>query len=169
MSAEFVARADGRFLLDGRETRCAIGMGGVVAAAAKREGDGASPVGKWLMRRVYYRPDRLDAPETALPVVALTPDDGWCDAPDDPLYNRPITLPYPASHEKMWREDHVYDVVVELGYNDNPPMPGRGSAIFMHLARPDWSGTEGCVALALPDLLSVLKSAGPGSTVEIRA
>lgn len=168
MSTEFLANADGRFLLGGRETRCALGKGGVVAADAKREGDGASPAGKWLMRRVYYRPDRMDAPQTALPVVALKPEDGWCDAPDDPLYNRPVTLPYSASHEKMWREDHVYDVVVELGYNDDPPVPGRGSAIFMHLARPDWSGTKGCVALSLPDLLSVLKAAGPGSAVEIR-
>ena len=168
MSAEFVAFPDGRFLLDGRETRCALGKRGVVPGDLKREGDGASPAGRWLIRRVWYRPDRIDPPETSLPVAPIGPEDGWCDAPEDPAYNRPVTLPYLASHEKMWREDHVYDVVVELGYNDDPPVPGRGSAIFMHLARPDWSGTEGCVALALPDLLSVLKLAGEDSEVEIR-
>ena len=168
MSAEFVAFADGRFVLDGQITRCALGKGGVVPASAKREGDGASPAGRWAMRRVFYRPDRVNPPETALPLVPLSPEDGWCDAPEDPLYNRPVTLPYGASHEKMWREDHVYDVVVELGYNDDPPVPGRGSAIFMHLARPDWSGTEGCVALTLQNLLAVLRLAGPGSEIEIR-
>ena len=168
MSADFVAFADGRFLLAGRETRCAVGKNGVIAGDSKREGDGASPAGRWEMRRVWYRPDRIEAPETALPVAPIGPEDGWCDASDDPAYNRPVPLPYPASHEKMWREDHVYDVVVELGYNDDPPVPGRGSAIFMHLARPDWSGTEGCVALALQDLLNVLRLAGQGSAVEIR-
>ena len=168
MSTDFVAFPDGRFLLAGRETRCALGKGGVVPAEAKREGDGASPAGKWVMRRVFYRPDRMDPPETALPVAALRPENGWCDAPDDPQYNRLVALPYPASHEKMWRDDHVYDIVVELGYNDDPPVPGRGSAIFMHLARPDWSGTEGCIALTLQDLLHALSLAGPGAEVDIR-
>ena len=168
MSAEFVAFADGRFLLAGRTTRCALGKGGVVPAAAKREGDGASPAGTWPMRRVYFRPDRMDSPETALPVVALRPEDGWCDAPGDPLYNRPVTLPYPASHEKLWRDDHVYDLIVELGYNDDPPVNGHGSAIFMHLTRPDWSGTEGCVALSIEDLKDVLRLAGNESEIEIR-
>lgn len=168
MTAEFVAFSDGRFVFDGRTVRCALGKAGVVDAVTKREGDGASPAGRWVMRRVFYRPDRVVRPETALPVQPIDPADGWCDAPDDPAYNRRIATPYPASHEKMWRDDHVYDVVVELGYNDNPPVPGRGSAIFMHLARPDWSGTEGCIALDLQDLLAVLKVAPPGSAVEIR-
>lgn len=94
-------------------------------------------------------------------------DDGWCDDPADPAYNRPVALPYPASHEKLWRADAVYDVIVILGHNDAPPVPGRGSAIFMHVARPGFTGTEGCVALALDDLLAVLAEAGPGSTVTI--
>ncbi|MCA8906118.1 MAG: hypothetical protein KDA43_15105, partial [Hyphomonas sp.] len=82
--------------------------------------------------------------------------------------NRPVKRPYPASHEQLWRDDHVYDLIVELGYNDDPPVAGRGSAIFMHLAREDWSGTEGCVALAYQDLLDVLRLAQPGSEIEIR-
>ncbi|MCA8899681.1 MAG: L,D-transpeptidase family protein [Hyphomonas sp.] len=168
VSADFVAHSAGQLEFAGRTVRCVLGKGGTVPAADKREGDGASPAGTWPMRRVFYRPDRVPPPETGLPVVALSPDDGWCDAPDDPAYNRPVTLPYAASHEKLWRDDHVYDLIVELGYNDAPPVPGRGSAIFMHLARPDWAGTEGCVALPYLDLLDVLRLAKDGSEVEIR-
>src|SRR5580658_9914661 len=97
-----VAYADGRFNLAGRWTRCAIGPAGVVAAAVKREGDGASPAGAWPLRRVYYRPDRRAAPKTGLPVVPLLPDDGWCDASGDGAYNRPVKLPYAASAEALW-------------------------------------------------------------------
>lgn len=116
----------------------------------------------------WYRPDRLASPPlTALPVRALTPADGWCDDPADPAYNRPITLPYPASHEQLWRDDGVYDVIVVLGHNDDPPVPGSGSAIFMHVARSGYVGTEGCIALALPDLLAVLADCGPSSTISV--
>ena len=97
----------------------------------------------------------------------IAPDDGWCDAPDDAAYNRPVKLPYPASAERMWRDDGLYDLVVVLGYNDDPPEAGRGSAIFLHLARPDYAPTQGCVALARPDLEAVLALAGPGSALEV--
>ena len=139
----------------------------MIDAHAKREGDGKSPLGVWPMRQVFYRPDRVVKPETQLPVVALSPDDGWCDDPADPAYNTHVKLPWPTSHEKLWRDDHVYDLIVVLGHNDDPVVPGMGSAIFMHLAREDYSGTEGCVALGLDDLLEVLRDAGPGSQVEI--
>lgn len=140
----------------------------MVAAAGKREGDGASPIGAWPARRVWYRPDRGSAPETGLPVIAMRPSDGWCDAPGHPDYNRWVSLPFPASHEPLWREDDVYDLVIELGYNDDPPVPGRGSAIFLHVAREGYPPTEGCAALAGKDLREVLKQLGGGSTVEIR-
>lgn len=134
----------------------------------KQEGDGGTPAGTFPLRRVLYRPDRLASPPlTALPVRALTPADGWCDDPADPAYNRPITLPYPASHEQLWRDDGVYDVIVVLGHNDDPPVPGSGSAIFMHVARSGYVGTEGCIALALPDLLAVLADCGPSSTISV--
>ncbi len=166
----FRAHADGRFELEGRILRCAIGKAGAIAAADKREGDNRSPLGVWTMREVWYRPDAYpDGPSTALPVRATGPDDGWCDAPGDANYNRPVSLPYPASAERMWRDDHVYDLVVILGHNDDPPVPGLGSAIFMHLARDGFPGTEGCVALAQPDLEAVLAVAKPGDAVEIVA
>lgn len=133
----------------------------------KTEGDGGTPAGVFAMRRVLYRPDRLDAPATGLPVEATAPDQGWCDDPAHPDYNRPVSLPFAASHEKLWRDDGVYDVIVILGHNDDPPVPGKGSAIFMHVARPDYGPTEGCVALALEDLLDVLAASGPGDRIRI--
>lgn len=155
------------FLIQGeRRLTCALGKGGIVAH--KREGDGGTPVGTFALRRVLYRPDRLPAPpQTALPVAPIAPADGWCDAPGDAAYNRPVTLPYPASAEAMWREDGLYDVVVVLGHNDDPPVPGLGSCIFLHVARPAYAPTEGCVALALEDLLAVLKECGPGETLVV--
>ena len=140
--------------------RCALGRGGI--RADKREGDGATPVGCFTLRRVLYRSDRLAPPETALPVAAIGPADGWCDDPADPAYNCPVSWPYPASHEEMWRQDGLYDVVVVIGHNDDPVVPGLGSAVFMHVAKPDYEPTSGCVALALPDLLALLKDCAPG-------
>ena len=164
----FTARGDGFFEFAGRVVRCALGPAGVVEAQAKREGDGATPLGVWPMRRVLYRPDRGAAPRTTLPVDQLTPTDGWCDDPADARYNRPVTLPYPASCETMWREDELYDVVVVLAHNDDPPAPGLGSAIFLHCAKPDYPPTQGCVALARADLLELLAVAKHGDAIQVR-
>lgn len=164
----YLATADGWLDLGGAKVRCALGPAGVVPGAEKREGDGASPAGVWPIRRVLYRPDRGPQPETALPVAAIAEDDGWCDAPDDPAYNQPVKLPYPASAEQMWRDDHLYDLVVVLGHNDDPPVAGLGSAIFLHLAKPDYAPTHGCVAVRRADLEALLRQAWPGDAVEIR-
>ncbi|MBF0268065.1 MAG: L,D-transpeptidase family protein [Alphaproteobacteria bacterium] len=147
--------------------RCALGRSGV--STAKREGDGATPAGRFPLRRVFFRPDRLDPPLTRLPVLALHPDDGWCDDPGHLDYNRPVRLPFAASHEKMWREDALYDLGAVLGHNDAPPVPYLGSAIFLHVAKPDYAPTEGCVALALDDLRSLLLRAEPGDCLDIQA
>jgi L,D-peptidoglycan transpeptidase YkuD (ErfK/YbiS/YcfS/YnhG family) len=146
--------------------RCAIGRAGTGRKQA--EGDGVTPIGDWPIRRVLYRADRLARPETGLPLDELRPADGWCDAPDDPRYNTQIELPYAASHEALWRKDRLYDAIAVLGFNDVPVRAGKGSAIFLHIAREGYAPTEGCVALALPDLLDVLRAAAPGSTVCIR-
>jgi len=148
---------------------CVYGRGGALPAHEKTEGDGATPLGRWQLRRILYRPDRLDPPASTLPVIPLRSDDGWCDAPEDPLYNRPVSLPYPASHERLWREDHVYDVIVELGHNDDPVVPFRGSAVFMHMTRPDRAPTEGCIALERDDLIEVLAGTSSTSYLDIRA
>jgi L,D-peptidoglycan transpeptidase YkuD (ErfK/YbiS/YcfS/YnhG family) len=163
----FTATSDGELDIDGRRVRCALGRSGVRLAADKREGDGASPLGVWPIRRVLYRPDREPAPETGLPVSPLSPEDGWCDAPGDPAYNRPVRLPYPASAEALWRQDGVYDLIVILGHNDDPPVSPMGSAIFLHLIQPDGSPTAGCVAIQRADMLDLLARARPGDALAI--
>ena len=145
---------DGRLLFGQRVFRAALGAGGV--RTDKREGDHATPVGLLPLRRVLYRADRLAPPRCAVPLEPLAPVDGWCDDPHDPAYNRMVRLPYAARHEALWREDAVYDVIGVLGWNDAPVRPGRGSAIFLHVARSDLAPTEGCVALPRADLLAVL-------------
>jgi L,D-peptidoglycan transpeptidase YkuD (ErfK/YbiS/YcfS/YnhG family) len=157
--------SDGWAVWNGRRLQCALGRGGV--KADKHEGDGASPAGSFLMRRVLYRPDREARPATKLSARALAPADGWCDDPGDAAYNRPVVLPYRARAEKLWREDRLYDLVVPLGYNDEPVRPGRGSAIFLHLASDDYGPTEGCIALRRADLLAVLAEADAASRVII--
>jgi L,D-peptidoglycan transpeptidase YkuD (ErfK/YbiS/YcfS/YnhG family) len=158
---------DGRLEAGGLMFRCALGKGGV--AAAKREGDGATPVGCFAFRRVLYRPDRGGPPATGLPIAALAESDGWCDDPADPAYNQPVRLPFAPSHERLWRDDHLYDVIVVIGHNDDPPVPFLGSAVFMHLARPDWTATEGCIALSRPDLETLLARLAPGDEIEVLA
>ncbi|WP_262692435.1 L,D-transpeptidase family protein [Kordiimonas aestuarii] len=146
---------------------CALGRGGMVPADSKREGDGASPMGSYALRRVYFRPDKVEQPLTALPCEILRPEYGWCDDAESPHYNRLVRLPFGPSHEKMWRDDDVYDVVVVIGHNDAPVVPGLGSAIFMHVARGGFTPTEGCVALTLDDLTRFLRQVGPEDTLKI--
>ena len=145
-----------------------LGKGGVKPAASKREGDGASPIGAWPARRVFYRPDKGPPPETGLPAIGLKPEDGWSDDPAEPSYNRLVPLPCLGGHERLWREDGLYVLIVELGYNDDPVVAGMGSAIFLHVARDGYAPTEGCIALAEPDLRAVLRLLGGGSVIEIR-
>lgn len=158
---------DNTLVIGGKRFHCALGKTGITQT--KREGDNATPAGTCPLRRVLYRPDRIQPPKTKLPVSPLAPDDGWCDAPTDPHYNEQVRLPYAASHEKLWRDDHVYDVIVILGYNDDPPKAGCGSAIFMHVARDGYAPTEGCVALALSDLEEVLAQCGPNDSLTVHA
>jgi L,D-peptidoglycan transpeptidase YkuD (ErfK/YbiS/YcfS/YnhG family) len=167
-TAFVVDRSLGEVVWQGHRVKAALGKGGVKLAADKREGDGASPIGAWALRRVLYRPDKGPLPTTGLSVEAINREDGWCDAPSDPAYNRPVTLPHRTSAERMWRDDGLYDLVVVLGHNDDPVIPGAGSAIFLHLARPDYGPTEGCVALARKDLEALLAAAAPGDVLEIR-
>jgi L,D-peptidoglycan transpeptidase YkuD (ErfK/YbiS/YcfS/YnhG family) len=142
------------FRMAGFQCRAALGAGGITGD--KREGDRATPAGLLPLRRVLYRADRLAPPRCAVPVEPIAPDDGWCDDPDDPAYNRMIRLPAAAHAERLWRDDPLYDVIGVLGWNDRPPVRERGSAIFLHLARGDHAPTAGCIALARDDLLRAL-------------
>ncbi len=125
---------------------CALGRGGI--AAIKREGDGATPLGAMRLLHGFFRPGRLPAMRSPLAFRRIGPADGWCDAPADRNYNRPVRLPYPASAETMRRKDRLYDCVVVLDFNIRPRRRGMGSAIFFHIAREGFAPTEGCVAVS---------------------
>ena len=155
--------ADGWLRLQDRRIRAAVGRAGV--RRDKQEGDGATPAGLLPLRRVFYRADRIAIPATSLPREPITETDGWCDDLTHRDYNRAIRLPHPAHHEEMWRRDALYDLVVVLGWNDAPVERRRGSAIFLHLARPDFAPTDGCVALELPDLLWLLATGVTGLNI----
>jgi len=154
---------DGRVVLRGTTWRCALGKGGV--RRDKVEGDAATPVGLLPLRRVLYRADRGTAPACAVPVEPIARNDGWCDDSSHPAYNTAIRLPHDAHHEELWRQDHVYDIVGVLGWNDAPVVRGRGSAIFLHLARPGYAPTEGCIALEAGDLRALLATGVTGFEV----
>jgi L,D-peptidoglycan transpeptidase YkuD (ErfK/YbiS/YcfS/YnhG family) len=143
---------------------CALGRSGT--RVLKREGDGATPSGRFAMLEVLYYPALACRPITRLPLRAIEKSDGWCDAAQDRNYNRKVKLPYPASAERLRRDDGLYDVIVVLDYNIRPRVRQRGSAIFMHVARPGFLPTEGCIALRRADLLRVLVRAGRATKVK---
>ena len=146
---------------------CSRGRSGV--KHLKREGDGATPVGRWQLRRLFYRADRMMRPSTCLPSRRLRADDGWCETAGDRNYNRMVRMPYPASHERMMREDHLYDIVVELSHNECPRVQGHGSAVFFHLRRPDGGPTAGCIAISADDMKRLLQRCGPRTRIVIHA
>lgn len=153
---------------------CVIGKGGALPATDKREGDGATPLGLWPVRAVLLRPDRAaDVPRPALPWRWLRPEDGWSDDPaDSGAYNRPVRLSHRFGHERLWRDDAAYDVILVVGHNDAPPVPGAGSAIFFHQwvigAEGTPGPTEGCVAVSPEDMRRLLPLLTRDSVVEIR-
>ncbi len=154
---------------DNRDIPCLIGKNGVISAGDKREGDGKSPLGRWAIRSVLLRPDRIDPPPgLTLPWRWIRRDDGWSDGNDDPAYNRPVRHPHPFSAESLWRDDDAYDVIVILAHNDAPPRPAMGSAIFFHVASEGKTHTEGCIAIAKAAMLTLLPRLRPGDAVEIR-
>jgi L,D-peptidoglycan transpeptidase YkuD (ErfK/YbiS/YcfS/YnhG family) len=141
--------------------RCAIGGGGVVRD--KIEGDEASPAGQYRLIRALYRADRMGPPETDLPLIPITKTDGWCDEPADPAYNTQVTLPHPASCEKLARADQLYDILIVTDHNNDPVVQGAGSAIFVHVAGgTDFPPTKGCIAFLETDLREILGRWTPG-------
>jgi len=148
---------------------CAIGRSAGISAELKREGDGATPIGRWPLLGVLVRPDRFSAPCTALPWRWLRPHDGWSDDAADPDYNRPVQHPHRFSAERLWRDDHAYDIIVVLGHNQMPVVSGAGSAIFWHVAQPDFRPTEGCIAIDRDALFSLLPKLAPGMLLTIGA
>lgn len=155
----------GQLTFGNERIRCALGRSGI--RAVKREGDGATPRGVLRVVKGLYRPDRMLRPRCRLPLAAIRPDDGWCDQMGDRNYNRFVRHPYAGSAERLWRPDELYDIVVVLDYNDRPRAQGRGSALFLHVARDGLQPTAGCIALAKADLLRLLPRLAVGSSLHI--
>ncbi|WP_246730393.1 L,D-transpeptidase family protein [Nitratireductor mangrovi] len=155
----------GILALGQRTFACALGRAGITSL--KREGDGATPRGPLRVLWGYFRPDRGPVPANALQWRRTSPEQGWCDASGDRNYNRPVALPYPASHEKMRREDHLYDIVIVLDWNMRPAARNRGSAIFLHLARPGYLPTEGCIAVSRATMMRLLPCLRRGTPIRV--
>lgn len=167
MIKEITVYADGRLVCGESTYRCALGPKGVTED--KKEGDGVTPAGTFPLRRVFYRSDRISAPKTELRVDKIENDYGWCTDPAHSEYNEFVVLPHEGAREELWREDHIYDIIVPIGYNDDPPFSGKGSAIFLHLAREGYTSTEGCVAVSLDDMLAILKAVSQDVVITIQA
>jgi L,D-peptidoglycan transpeptidase YkuD (ErfK/YbiS/YcfS/YnhG family) len=152
---------------DGVAIPCTIGRSGACAADEKREGDGMTPLGVWPVRCVLFRAGRSAPPSgMKLPWRWVGDNDGWSDDASDPAYNRPVRHPHGFSAERLVREDGLYDIIVVLGHNDVPPVPGAGSAIFLHCSAGE-KPTEGCVAIAAERLAVLVGQLVPGDVVEI--
>lgn len=148
---------DHQVLWQGKLLPCRVGRNGF--SKTKQEGDGCTPTGTWKLLTVYYRPDKMPPPKTVLPVVEIMQNMGWSDDPKDLSYNQCMTIPYPFSHEKLWRDDNLYDLFITINHNINPTISGNGSAIFIHRVRESMAPTEGCLALKFEDLLHVVETA----------
>jgi len=144
----------------------ALGRSGILTN--KREGDGATPRGRFRLVRLWWRPDRMARPHTQLPVRRISKDDGWSEAPGERNYNRPVKVAAGSSADRLWREDHLYDLIVELDHNTRPRVANRGSAVFIHFAREEYKPTAGCVALKRGDLLKLLRMLSRESWIDIR-
>lgn len=132
----------------------ALGRSGI--RANKYEGDGGTPRGRFKLIRIWYRADRLPRPRSSLPIRRIAEIDGWCENPLDRNYNRPVKLSANSGADRLWRSDHLYDLIVELDHNTRPRVPFRGSAVFIHSARNGFTPTAGCVALKRGDLQKLL-------------
>jgi L,D-peptidoglycan transpeptidase YkuD (ErfK/YbiS/YcfS/YnhG family) len=144
----------------------ALGRGGILAN--KREGDGATPRGTFRLKRLWWRADRDPRPETRLPHRQIKPEDAWCEDPADRRYNRPIRVPSGATGDRLRRDDHLYDFIIEIDHNTRPRIARRGSAVFIHVARPDLSPSAGCVTLPKARLRALLRQVGPNTRIAIR-
>ncbi|GEC15638.1 L,D-transpeptidase family protein [Nitrobacter winogradskyi] len=155
----------GWLIAEGQAIAVTLGRGGI--RANKREGDGATPRGVFRPLRLWWRPDRHPRPRTLLPVRAITPMDGWCEDPADRRYNRPIRLTPNAAGDRLTRDDHLYDFIIEIDHNTRPRVAGRGSAVFLHLARDNFGPTAGCVAMTQPAMLRLLRRISPCTKIVI--
>jgi L,D-peptidoglycan transpeptidase YkuD (ErfK/YbiS/YcfS/YnhG family) len=155
------------WLTVGQQTfRVALGRGSI--RANKREGDGGTPRGEFRLIRLWWRADRHPRPPTRLPARRITRDLAWCEDPGDRRYNHWFRRAPGATGDRLWRDDRLYDFIVEIDHNTRPRVAGRGSAVFIHVARPGFRPTAGCVAMGLPRLRWLLGRMGPETRIAIQ-
>lgn len=145
----------------------ALGRAGV--RANKREGDGSTPRGRFRAVRLWWRADRIRRPRTSLPLRRINPADAWCEDPADRRYNRPFRRSANEPGDSLWRDDALYDVFLELDHNTRPRVGGRGSAVFIHIARVGLAPTAGCIALYRRDLLALVARITPNTRITIHS
>jgi L,D-peptidoglycan transpeptidase YkuD (ErfK/YbiS/YcfS/YnhG family) len=155
----------GWLTIGGLTVPVALGRGGI--KADKREGDGGTPRGTFRPRQLWWRADRHPRPKTFLAVRAIRPEDAWCEDPSSRHYNQPLRLERDGGGDRLTRDDHLYDFIVEIDHNTSPRIAGRGSAVFLHLARPDFSATAGCVSMTRSAMLRLLERLGPQTRIVI--
>jgi L,D-peptidoglycan transpeptidase YkuD (ErfK/YbiS/YcfS/YnhG family) len=143
----------------------ALGRGGILAN--KREGDGGTPRGTFRPRQLWWRADRYRRPRTFLPTRAIRPEDAWCEDPADRHYNQPVRLDSETGGDRLTRKDHLYDFIIEIDHNTTPRIAGRGSAVFLHLAREHFGPTAGCVSMTPSSMLRLLRRLGPQTQINI--
>lgn len=158
-------RRQGWLLAGPGPIKVAIGRTGI--QANKREGDGATPAGRYRLVRLWWRADRMPRPRTLLPARAITAADGWCEDPGDRRYNRPVRMRRGAPGDRLRRTDALYDLIIEIDHNQRPRIAGRGSAVFIHIARADFTPTAGCVSMPAATLRRLLARLGPQTTITI--
>jgi L,D-peptidoglycan transpeptidase YkuD (ErfK/YbiS/YcfS/YnhG family) len=149
----------------GQTIPVALGRGGI--RVNKREGDGGTPKGTFRPRRLWWRADRHRRPLTFLPVRPIGPEDAWCEDPASRHYNRPVRLERARDGDRLRRDDHLYDFIVEIDHNSSPRVAGRGSAVFLHLARDNFGPTAGCVSMTKSAMLRLLARLGPDTRIAI--
>lgn len=150
---------------DGWTVPVALGRGGILAN--KREGDGGTPRGVFHPRQLWWRADRHQRPKTLLPARPIRREDAWCEDPKDRRYNQPVRLDREQGGDRLTREDHLYDFIIEIDHNAAPRVAGRGSAVFLHLARSNFSPTAGCVSMTKASMLRLLRRMSPQTRIVI--
>jgi L,D-peptidoglycan transpeptidase YkuD (ErfK/YbiS/YcfS/YnhG family) len=159
------ARSRGVLVAGSLALPVALGRGGI--KANKREGDGATPRGTFRLRRLWWRGDRHVRPRTMLPVREIRGDDGWCEDPTDRHYNQPVKVPPGSKADRLTRIDPLCDFIIEIDHNSRPRVAGRGSAVFIHIAREGFGPTAGCVALTMPALRRLIAQLSPRTRIDI--
>ena len=145
--------------------RCALGKGGVKKKII--EGDNITPRGTFKIIKIYYRPDKIKKIKTLIKKIKIKKNMGWCDDPNSDFYNKQIKLPTKLSHEKLYRNDNLYDLIAVLNYNTNPIIKSKGSAIFIHIAKNSYKKTKGCIALKKKHLVKLISQIKINTKIKI--